>query len=153
NGIKTALPEKWIPVGPLGGTCPVTPTSTTKLLDWFTSGCRTILPGRGPQMGQGACQKACFVLSIVLIAPGAVRAGVNVWTSHGPDGGGVRALVIDPQDPGTVYALTPGSAIFRSTDGGTSWSGLNPVPYTFGITLLVVDPRISGTLYVGTYGD
>jgi hypothetical protein len=37
------------------------------------------------------------------------QAGINVWTSHGPEGV-VRALAIDPTTPRTLYAA--GSSVF-----------------------------------------
>lgn len=37
--------------------------------------------------------------------PGA-EAGVNEWTTNGPEGGTVLALAIDPQTPVTLYAGT-----------------------------------------------
>src|SRR5437016_14530806 len=33
-----------------------------------------------------------------------VQAGVDVWTTTGPEGGTVQALAIDPQNPATLYA-------------------------------------------------
>ncbi len=43
--------------------------------------------------------------------PLAVSAGINVWTSHGPKGGNINALAIDPQTPTTLYAGTSGSGV------------------------------------------
>src|SRR5512135_2438397 len=34
----------------------------------------------------------------------------------------VSALVADPHTPGTLYAATQGSGLFKTTDGGTHWS-------------------------------
>src|SRR5205823_14592254 len=50
-----------------------------------------------------------------------VHAGLNQWTSNGPEGGTVTALAIDPQTPATLYAGT-GGGVFKSTDGGATWS-------------------------------
>lgn len=79
------------------------------------------------------------------------QAGINVWTSHGPGGGPVRALAIDPTTPSTLYAGTFDfeapleSGAFKSTDGGRTWDGINS-----GVVLaLAVDPITPGTLYVG----
>jgi len=43
------------------------------------------------------------------------QAGINVWTSHGPYGGEVYALAIDPTTPSTLYAGTAGAGVFHST--------------------------------------
>lgn len=65
-----------------------------------------------------------FTLSILYTSlgmnPTAVRAGTNVWTSIGPDGGRVQAITVDPQNPDTVYAVA-GGAIFKTTDGAANW--------------------------------
>ena len=67
-------------------------------------------------LGLSAC--AALVGAASLIAGGRpAQAGINVWTSHGPEGGSVRVLAIDPTTPGTLYAGT-GVRVFRSTDAG-----------------------------------
>ncbi|MFQ5962208.1 MAG: hypothetical protein ACE5MG_12510 [Candidatus Methylomirabilales bacterium] len=53
------------------------------------------------------------------------EAGVNVWTSTGPEGGVIQVLALDPGTPTTLYAGTQGGAVFKSTDGGASWSASN----------------------------
>ena len=61
---------------------------------------------------------ATAVLGLLLTFPGGIRAEINVWTSHGPDGGMIRSLVVDPQDPDTVYAIEDTGALFKTADGG-----------------------------------
>src|SRR3989441_11601131 len=39
----------------------------------------------------------------------------------------ILALAVDPQTPTTVYVGTNGDNLFRSTDGGSSWSSVGPV--------------------------
>src|SRR4030095_8693034 len=76
-----------------------------------------------------------------------VWAEANVWTNMGPFGGDVEALAIDPQNPSTVYAGTA-TGLFKSTDGGGSWSVLKtPLPGGFGF--LATDPQTPSTVYVG----
>src|SRR5947208_1049766 len=75
-------------------------------------------------------------------------AGDNVWTSLGPDGGSISALVIDPQNTRTVYAAT-GNGVFKTTDGGASWSQASYLNERIVQTLLI-DPQNSRTLYAGT---
>jgi photosystem II stability/assembly factor-like uncharacterized protein len=60
------------------------------------------------------------ILVILGTGSGTVWGGVNIWTSLGPDGGLIRALAVDPQDPSTVYAGTHGG-VFKTTNGGTTW--------------------------------
>jgi len=64
----------------------------------------------------------CAVL-LIASAPTA-RAGVNVWTTHGPYGASVSALAIDSTTPTTLSAGT-GAGVYKSTNGGSSWSAVN----------------------------
>jgi hypothetical protein len=57
-----------------------------------------------------------------LAAPALASAGVDVWTRHGPEGGHVRALAVTPS---AVYAATDAGGLFKSTDGGATWSPAN----------------------------
>src|SRR6266852_3429489 len=77
---------------------------------------------------------------------GTAWAGINEWTSVGPEGGFFQALAVDPQNPGTVYAAAP-SNLYRSTDGAVSWAKTGFTGYA---NNLVVDPLNSGTLYAAT---
>jgi len=76
-------------------------------------------------------------------------AGSNTWTSIGPFGGSIHSLAIDPQHPSTLYAGTP-SGIFKSMDGGTSWSSINS---DIIVHSLAIDPRSSSTLYASSLGS
>ncbi len=94
--------------------------------------------------------KIC-VLALTAVAVSAIaRAGINQWSSLGPDGGGAVALVLDPQTSSTIYALTSGG-IFKSTDAGANWhaTGALPPADVPGDTpqSLVIDPRNPGILY------
>ena len=77
-------------------------------------------------------------------------AGLNEWTSLGPDGGGAYALVVDPQTPSAVYALTS-AGIFKTTDGGADWHATGVLPPAevpgFFPKSLAIDPQNSTTLY------
>jgi len=60
--------------------------------------------------------------------------------------GGATALVVDPQTPNIVYAGTNGSGVYKSTNGGVSWSGGG----TGTVTSLAVDRHTLGIVYAGT---
>src|SRR5438093_2141363 len=83
----------------------------------------------------------------------AAEAGVDVWTANGPEGGSVSALAIDPQTPTTLYAGTRFDGVFKSTDGGGTWSASNTgLPQGRSVDALAIDPQTPTTLYVGTFG-
>src|ERR1017187_4470770 len=92
--------------------------------------------------------RGCGIMLFVVLAgaSGVIRAGDNVWTSHGPDGGDIWSLAVSPKNAGTVYAGTRGG-VFRSTDGGANWNSVRP-----GFTPLVaVDPQDPSTVYAVDY--
>src|SRR3989442_7413525 len=81
---------------------------------------------------------------------GAQPAGAGpVWKSHGPDGGAIAALAIDPQAPRTVYAGTLGAGLFKSTNGGELWKAVTGFSQRF-VSTLAIDPQTPTTLYAGT---
>jgi photosystem II stability/assembly factor-like uncharacterized protein len=76
----------------------------------------------------------------------------NDWRTTGPQGGDVRALVVDPQNPDRFYFGTLDGQIYTSADGGKQWQLL----YNFGkprlfIDNIIVDPRNSRVLFVGAH--
>jgi hypothetical protein len=49
----------------------------------------------------------------VVISAQTAQAGINAWTSIGPEGGNIGALAIDPTTPTALYAGTNGAASSR----------------------------------------
>jgi photosystem II stability/assembly factor-like uncharacterized protein len=72
---------------------------------------------------------------------------------------GVMALAIDSQTPGTLYASTLKSGLFKSTDGAKSWSAVNSGldtdilrGYNY-VSVLAINPQDPNTVYAsGHYG-
>ena len=68
----------------------------------------------------------------------------------------INTLALDPQNSNTLYATTyeswpiAGGQIFRTTDGGRSWSMMNTAwdAALFDVALVSIDPQNAGTLYV-----
>jgi uncharacterized protein (TIGR03382 family) len=59
-------------------------------------------------------------------------------------------LAVDPQDPSLVYAATFHSGLYRSTDGGLSWSQVGGgLPTNRSITTVDIDPHDSRSVYAG----
>ncbi len=78
------------------------------------------------------------------------RAGINEWTTNGPEGGAVFALAIDPKFPATLYAGTAGNGVFKTTDGATRWKMLNMGQAVNGVRSLAIDPSTPNVVYAGT---
>jgi len=55
-------------------------------------------------------------------------------------------LMVDPQNTGTVYALS-GNQIFKTTDGGASWSAISTQKTTNSLRVLLIAPSNPNTLY------
>ena len=112
-------------------------------------------PEGGPRVGWGRGRWALGLLLAALtgLAPlGRAQAGLNIWTSGGPEGGGtINALAIDPTTPGTVYAGGDGAS--KSATGGSLWipinTGLGTTPV---LNALAIDPHTPATLYAGIPG-
>jgi photosystem II stability/assembly factor-like uncharacterized protein len=87
-------------------------------------------------------------------APAPARSGGAKWgPSHGPEGGPALALAVAPSAPETVYVGTRGGGVFRSMNGGRSWTSAGlalQFPLTLrGVGSLAVDPRSPNTVYAG----
>lgn len=73
------------------------------------------------------------------------------FSQIGPEGGSIVSLARDAADPDRIYAATGTSRMFRSQDGGTSWTRL-PDPFPEEVQLLMSDPQAPLILYAGLQG-
>lgn len=71
----------------------------------------------------------------------------------GPFGGDVRALLMDAHQPRIVYLGTSIGKIFKSTDGGGSWTALNPGIGQDGyvVDTLIQHPTERNHIYAGAW--
>ncbi len=64
---------------------------------------------------------------------------------------GVRALVVDPDAPTTIYAgIVTGGGVFKSTNGGRKWRAAGVARRQ--VWELAINPQKTATLYAGTGG-
>lgn len=72
------------------------------------------------------------------------------WDFTGPDnrGGRTRCLVIDKDDPKILYTGGVSGAVFKSTNGGTTWSPLTSQDDNFGVVSMA--QTSDGAVYYGT---
>jgi uncharacterized protein (TIGR03437 family) len=82
----------------------------------------------------------------------AETAEPNAWTSLGPGniGGRTRALLVHPTRPQTLYAAGVAGGVWRSENGGASWSPLNDFLPNLAVSVLVFEPQNPNVLYAGT---
>ncbi len=78
--------------------------------------------------------------------------GLSSWTQldiH-EEGGRVRALAVHPTDPDILYCGAASGGIWKSTNGGASWSPLNDFLPSLSIGTILIDPLHPDTLYAST---
>lgn len=94
--------------------------------------------------------KKTLVLALSFLLPSLLLAQVQ-WKPLGPYGGGVRSLVMDPNNHDVLYAGTSDSQIYKTEDGGKIWKRLEPGIARRRIVLddLHIDPRDSNVIYAG----
>jgi photosystem II stability/assembly factor-like uncharacterized protein len=72
------------------------------------------------------------------------------WLGPGNIGGRIRSIVIHPTDPDTMWVGSVTGGIFKSTNGGASWTHLDDFMSNLAVSTLVAHPSAPGTLYAGT---
>ena len=87
-------------------------------------------------------------------------ASAGNWTFIGPSATGALAgagrlnfIRIDPNNASTLYVGSPGGGLWKSTNGGTSWTtNTDELAQVIGCTDLAIDPTNSNIMYLAT-GD
>jgi hypothetical protein len=83
------------------------------------------------------------------LAGGISRAS---WSTRGPGnvGGRIRAMVIHPAQPDTIVIGSVSGGIWRSTNGGASWTPIDDFMANLAVSSLVMQPGAPSVLYAGT---
>jgi uncharacterized protein (TIGR03437 family) len=90
-------------------------------------------------LGAGCCHSALGQ------APGASWTRINAGLPNSFFG--ITTLTVDPSSPSTLYAITLGGSLFKSTDAAASWRAVSGV---LGLSFLAIDPKNSSTTYAAT---
>jgi photosystem II stability/assembly factor-like uncharacterized protein len=85
-----------------------------------------------------------FLFAALVLFSKPVSAGGGGWTSRGLEGRAISSLVVDPSSPSRIYAAAGAEGIYRSTDGGESWTR---VDIGQSVEKLAIDERDPDTLY------
>lgn len=67
-------------------------------------------------------------------------------------GFGVNSIVIDPSTPTVLYAGLDGEGVYKSSDGGASWTPATTSPANPRVKALVIKPGDTTKLFAATYG-
>jgi photosystem II stability/assembly factor-like uncharacterized protein len=89
---------------------------------------------------------------MVSLLSDAAQAGTNSWTPIGPNGGQVVSLATDPRGVPTAYAGTLGAGIFKTVNGGGTWTPINTNVGDPDILVLATDPNLANAVYAGGAG-
>ena len=91
------------------------------------------------------------ILSIISLFP--VRtcvAATEAWSGTGPRAKSIEALARDPVTPSRMWAATFGAGVYRTLDGGATWTGYrNGLVNTF-VRCFAVQPHQPDSIYCGT---
>lgn len=112
----------------------------------------------------GARLKALEQVKQQLAAEAAMRAlspGTNpTWRLIGPQpldfyplkglSGRVTALAVDPRNSNTVYLGAAEGGVWKTTDGGNTWTPLTDTQVSLATGSIALDPSNPDTVYVGT---
>ncbi len=79
-------------------------------------------------------------------------AGLWVWDWLGPGniGGRIRAICIHPVNTNTIFIGSVSGGLWRSTNGGSSWTAINDFLPNLAITSIVIDPQNTNLMYAST---
>ena len=87
---------------------------------------------------------------VISTAAAGIDRGSWTWRGPGNVGGRVRSLVIHPTSPQTMWAGSVAGGIWKTTDGGASWSALDDFMANLTVSTMVIDPTNPSVLYAGT---
>ncbi|MGB9103976.1 MAG: SBBP repeat-containing protein, partial [Terriglobales bacterium] len=87
---------------------------------------------------------------------GLFKLSAGAWSTLNGSGGtalgtlNLRAVAVDPATPSTIYAAGRSRlGIYKSTDGGSTWSLLNSGLTITSVQALAIDPASTGNVYAG----
>ncbi|NJK78769.1 MAG: hypothetical protein HC914_02200 [Chloroflexaceae bacterium] len=76
------------------------------------------------------------------------NGGLGIWRDN--VSGRVKAIEFDPTNPNTVYVATATGGMWKSTDGGQSYTSLMDNVPELAIHAMAIDPTNSQIVYAGT---
>jgi photosystem II stability/assembly factor-like uncharacterized protein len=89
------------------------------------------------------------VISLASALAIASTVAAQDWRSEGPYLAGATDVAVDPSHPDTVYVATHGGGVWRSDDGGNSWTLPGGEMTSRQVNWVLVDPGKSTTVWAG----
>jgi photosystem II stability/assembly factor-like uncharacterized protein len=124
---------------------PVYSTFERRMLNTAAGAQRTLVP-------TVASRSSPAVTSAAVSGSAAASALSGPWEALGPGniGGRTRALLIHPTTPNTMWSGAVAGGIWKTTDGGTTWTPKADLLINIAVNSMALDPRNPNTLYAGT---
>ena len=97
---------------------------------------------------------ALVMLFGLLMVPEFAGATAGQWRWHGIGlvSQTVQSVAVDPTNASIIYAGTATNGVYKTIDGGVSWTKTVTGLTNLSVTALAIDPVTPATLYAGTYG-
>ena len=92
------------------------------------------------------------MIMLLILGMSLVSSGDNRWMPIGPGGITVTAIAINPQAPEILYIGTDLFGIFKSIDGGATWTAASTGLNNLDIMTLAINPQTPDIVYAGTFG-
>src|SRR5438067_9886979 len=91
-------------------------------------------------------------LSAARARDAAVGGGATPWQFLGPGniGGRTLSLILDPTNDQIMYAAGISGGVWKSTNGGESWTPIGDALTNLDVSSLVIDPHDPKTVFAGT---
>jgi photosystem II stability/assembly factor-like uncharacterized protein len=90
----------------------------------------------------------------MMVALGMAAVAAAEWRAVGPYGGAAEVVRVARQRPGVLIAATQNALVYRSANGGASWTHVPfPAQLAGALHALEVDPKTPDTWYVGMDSD
>jgi photosystem II stability/assembly factor-like uncharacterized protein len=126
----------------------------------FAIGAVTIAPGDPMQVWVGTGENN--MQRVVAYGDGVYKSidGGKSWTKTGLESSGhIGKIVVDPRDPDTVWVAAQGPlwspggerGLYKTTDGGATWSRVLEISEHTGVTDVVLDPRDPDVVYAAAW--
>ena len=81
------------------------------------------------------------------------RANIGWENINVPQASGLSGVIVNPDQPATLYVSSPGLGVLRSEDGGQHWQAVNTGLPGLDVTALALHSFRRGTLYVWLKDD
>ncbi|NMO14309.1 hypothetical protein HPC49_13635 [Pyxidicoccus fallax] len=113
----------------------------------------SLLPGTSTSItasGDPTASLAATGTTWVNIGPTKANYAQNgSYTLNKTDTGRVRDIVIDPVNPSIIYVAFSGGGVWKTTDGGATWTPRSETLGSLSTGSLAMDPNNNNTLYLG----